>query len=178
MVLWNFMLNQNLSCSRPSTTWSICVLLAFNTCSYTSRRWCSAVGCCRGCAIGITWTLCIETEKHLILINDAIFCRNTFVWYVYILCFLTALHVAVVAAELVNALESMLPEVVTQYWLLVQVEVPHLHVFEEHVFEESLSHPTPPQRHWHIPRLENGLRPPSHETPEQGSVYIDYSRCN
>ena len=117
-------------------------------------------------------------KKHLILINDAIFCRNTFVWYVYILCFLTALHVAVVAAELVNALESMLPEVVTQYWLLVQVEVPHLHVFEEHVFEESLSHPTPPQRHWHIPRLENGLRPPSHETPEQGSVYIDYSQCN
>ena len=63
MVLWNFMLNQNLSCSRPSTTWSICVLLAFNTCSYASWRWCSAVGCCRGCAIGITWTLCIETEK-------------------------------------------------------------------------------------------------------------------
>ena len=97
---------------------------------------------------------------------------------IYTLCFLTALHVAVVAAELVNALESMLPDVVTQYWLLVQVEVPHLHVFEEHVFEVSLSHPTPPQRHWHIPRLENGLRPPSHETPEQGSVYIDYSRCN
>ena len=69
----------------------------------------------------------------------------------------------------------MLPDVVRQDWLLVQVEVPHLHVFEEHVFEESLSHPTPPQRHWHIPRLENGLSPPSHETPEQGSVYVNYS---
>ena len=94
MVLWNFTLNQNLSCSSPSTTWSICVLLAFDTCSYgwCSWLWCSAVGCCRGCTIGITWTLCIKTEKkHFILINDAIFLRlgnihRYFVKYYLVTC--------------------------------------------------------------------------------------------
>ena len=49
MFLWNFTPNQNLSCSRPRTTWPIWVLSASNTGSYTSWGWCSAVGFCRGC---------------------------------------------------------------------------------------------------------------------------------